>query len=979
MTKKKIILIILSILLIGLIIASLVDSTQNIIAKDIKQFKSDIKTSNSPTGYANYVINNPKKYSDQIAEVPLANIDLTQSLPETYSVEGMEIITDDESLITFKFTAPKEGFYNLELKYTPIIKKIIGTKEYLGKTSEIERQIRIDGKSPFDEARTIKLSRIFYDDFSDPKNKKFKINASGDEIRPKQLEKKDELVSILIGDYDLKITEPYKFYLTQGEHTLTIEGNREPVLINAIKFIPVKKINSYDKQLEIWKSEGKQVVDKETVIIQEAEYMSSKGTPVLIPLLDSDSPKAFPYNTGKNTKLNVVGIYSWRLPGYWISYDIEAPKEGLYQLTLRGKQDIKPSSFVSRQVKINDEIQYEEATRIPLNNSSKLNNYTIGTRENPYLFYLKKGINKIEFKVSLGNVGGLINQTKDAMNDLNKAYLDIIKYTSTSPDEARTYDIEKTLPHLLPTLKETKNKLQEVVSSYVKINNNRQGQVSIINTLIYQIDRFIKNIDGVIFELGSFQSNISALGTWVLNEQEQPFTMDSFIFHSPEYKVRRARPNIFETIWQNLTKFIYSFRNKNYTSGKTGKKVRVWVTSGRDNVQILRRIIDEGFEKDIAVDLELVPKDALLRATVSGQGPDVALMVAEGTPIDFAFRKAAYDLTNFSDYTEVIKEFKDSALVPFKFTQKGHTGLYALPEQQTFPVLFYRKDIFKDYGLTPPKTWDEAYKVMNKLNENNLDFFIESGSTSLTDLSTGGISNTVNSGLFGSILYQHGGSFYNTEGTKSALTDKKSLDAFKMFTDFFTKYRLEKQANFVNRFRSGEMAAGITDYQTYNTLVVFAPEISDKWAIAEVPGLEDTPEKNVVTSKSLSSAIMLQSAKDKEAAWEFMKWWVSSETQVNYAKELETILGAAARYTTANVVALKQLSWPVKDLKVISTMMDRTRGIPQVPGGYMTTRQFTYAFLKVVINSHNPYEILNEYVEEINNEISRKRKEFNLD
>ena len=51
-----------------------------------------------------------------------------------------------------------------------------------------------------------------------------------------------------------------------------------------------------------------------------------------------------------------------------------------------------------------------------------------------------------------------------------------------------------------------------------------------------------------------------------------------------------------------------------------------------------------------------------------------------------------------------------------------------------------------------------------------------------------------------------------------------------------------------------------------------------------------------------------------------MKWWVSSETQVTYAKELETILGAAARYTTANIVALKKLSWPVKDLKVISTM-----------------------------------------------------------
>ena len=51
-----------------------------------------------------------------------------------------------------------------------------------------------------------------------------------------------------------------------------------------------------------------------------------------------------------------------------------------------------------------------------------------------------------------------------------------------------------------------------------------------------------------------------------------------------------------------------------------------------------------------------------------------------------------------------------------------------------------------------------------------------------------------------------------------------------------------------------------------------------------------------------------KAAQVKARAWEFMKWWVSAESQVRFGREIEAVLGSSARYTTANRDALRQLT-----------------------------------------------------------------------
>jgi ABC-type glycerol-3-phosphate transport system substrate-binding protein len=116
----------------------------------------------------------------------------------------------------------------------------------------------------------------------------------------------------------------------------------------------------------------------------------------------------------------------------------------------------------------------------------------------------------------------------------------------------------------------------------------------------------------------------------------------------------------------------------------------------------------------------------------------------------------------------------------------------------------------------------------------------------------------------------------------------------------------------------------------------------------------------------------------KNNSWEFLKWWVSTETQVRFGREIESVLGSSARYTTANTEALKQLAWSGDQLKVLEEQMAKTVGFREIAGGYSTTRHMTNAIRRVINNKEDARETLLTYARTINEEIKVKRREFNL-
>ena len=93
---------------------------------------------------------------------------------------------------------------------------------------------------------------------------------------------------------------------------------------------------------------------------------------------------------------------------------------------------------------------------------------------------------------------------------------------------------------------------------------------------------------------------------------------------------------------------------------------------------------------------------------------------------------------------------------------------------------------------------------------------------------------------------------------------------------------------------------------------------------------------------------------------------------------MEAVLGSSARYATANVEALKQLSWKTAQIEVLEKSLDETIGVPEVPGSYYTPRHVVNGTRKVINEKDDARETLIDYARKINEELKRKRQEFNL-
>ena len=202
---------------------------------------------------------------------------------------------------------------------------------------------------------------------------------------------------------------------------------------------------------------------------------------------------------------------------------------------------------------------------------------------------------------------------------------------------------------------------------------------------------------------------------------------------------------------------------------------------------------------------------------------------------------------------------------------------------------------------------------------------------------------------------------------------------------YFNDYGLPTIYDFVSRFRSGEMPIGIQAYSVYNTLQVSAPEIRGLWDFTLIPGTErvDANGKKYIDHSAFitgSATMMIASDNEsiKQKSWEFMKWWADVDTQVRFGREIEALLGASARYNTANKDAFVQLSWSADDIEVLNEQWDNTVGIREVPGGYYTGRHIANAIRKVLNDKDDTRETIIDYSIKIEDEIDKKRKEFGM-
>jgi len=861
-----------------------------------------------------------------------------------------------EEWAEWKVNIPEDGLYNIAYNVN------------LGENAdnELDISLKVNDEIQFNESSNNVVRRIWYD------TTEIKKDSRDNELRPKMAQKPVWINHILC-DPEGYNDGYLKIYLKKGENTLRLISSGQSFYISDIHIYQEKPLKPYSKLKAEYDSKGYKKANS-TIKIQ-AEKTFDKNSSTIYPVADKTSPLTEPSSSYK-IRLNSIGGAGWQSVNQKVTWEFDVEEEGLYNISLKYLQNITSGMFTTRRVYIDGEVPCAELDKINFSFNDNWQMNTIGDENGAYEFYFDKGKHYLTMEVTFGDITDILRNTNECIYTMNEYYRKIIMISGSSPDLLRDYQFDKQIPDLVETFVNLQGDLEEQKQSLIALSGGKSGSaVSQLDKIIYDLKSMAEYPEKISSRLSVFKSNISGLSAWVLNMANQPLQLDYILIKAPDEKEPDIKPNLSETIKYGWDTFMASF-TEDYDlisddSAQGSRNVRVWVNLGRDQVGILKDMIVDKFSSktDINVQLELV-QGALIEATLAGRGPDVALTLGSTLPVNYAIRGALTDLSQFDDFNEITQRFHPSAIVPFQF----NGGYYALPDTQNYEMMFYRKDILSELGVGIPDTWEQFKQIVPIIKKNNMDIGWSVISTAVpNDASTAFT-------VFNTLMYQKGGKYYSDDLKSTDLGSEEAREAFKEATAYYINYGFPDSYDFYSRFRTGDMPIAIQLYTQANLLRVGAPEIKGLWGMAPLPGTVGEDGKlNRAQTSAVTANVMFEAAKDKEAAWEFMKWYTSADIQSEYGIELEKVMGAAARYATANREAFMKIPWTIEEQKKLNSQWNDVVGVPEVPGSYYTPRGIQNAFRTTIYDYTNPYETLHEWQLDIDEEIARKYKEFGLD
>ena len=900
-------------------------------------------------------------HENKDAAYPQLRLDVELNKPaeisgaEICAYEGRQnvLLTQEDSVVSYELNVPEDGWYRLRFVYCSVSSRGI----------DAERSILLDGVSPFRGADAQTFCRLWTDD---PEGKG-KTDNQGNEIRPKQVEVFRWTEKYASDDTNGYEVEPYRFRLRKGKNLLTIQGISEPVALAELSLEPVASAASYDAYCAQFENCSNDAHNFEQII--QGEDATVRSSPSLYATFDRSSPNTQPYSLS-SVVLNITGGNSWSIHGQWIEWDISVPADGWYELAFKGRQNYNRGQSSVRKLLIDGHTPFAEAAEIAFQYSNDWQMQVVGNGDSSYRLYLTEGVHSVRLEVTLGQLGDALTELEDCVFRANQLYRRLLLVMGRNPDKYRDYDIDSIYPDLSDAMLLESRRLYRVADQVSEISGGRSSQTGTIAMLAQIMEDFSKDTSLIKRRLSTYRDDISAIGTAMQNLCQSQLDIDYLVIKSTDRSWPKDSAGFGQKVLHELRSFGTSFTTDYDALGDVNEgAIEVWILTGRDQANVLKTIIDDSFSpaSGIPVNLKLVESGAVLSAVAAGNGPDLLLSAGAGEPVNYALRNAAEDLFQFDDCNEVLMRFQESSYLPYLY----EGGIYALPETQYYNVLFYRKDILEELGLEVPETWQDLENMLPVLQHNNMEI-------GLPDIMSKASANL--SGFY-AMLYQNGGTLYSEDGKHALLDSEAAVRAFEAYSAFYTNHDQPKDYNFADRFRSGEMPIGIADYTLQNTLAVFAPELKGLWDFALIPGTEQADgsvDHSVMSWGTCCMMLKNEDAAVRAQCWEFMKWWTNDDTQARFGREMECLMGASARYATANLNAFKQLSWSSAQLEVLELQRQYAKGNREVEGGYYTSRHIVNAMRKVVNEHTAPRETLLDYNQTINEEIKKKRAEFEL-
>lgn len=829
-------------------------------------------------------------YSEYISQYADASRTVVSVYADTASFSTMlgaqcELLSDYEGMpnvlhwknggtVTLPIEVSASGLYDLELIYrTPA-----------PETTQISLGVLIDYELPFDEAAKIPLDRYW-------RNKTGNIQYDStykNQIRPTQVLCDDWVTYTLINKGSFS-GEVFSFYLTEGEHTVTLQNASAELYLGRINFTNTSKPKAYsevrpsDEEIQ-----NTPALSNGKAILVEAEVPTYTNSSALQATREPSEYLASPaHPTG--IRFNTIGgtldsdSNAWDTPSQKAVYEVTVPSDGYYALNLRCRRKSENGFASYRKITVNGAVPCREFASIRIDNSDFWQTVNLSDANgNPIYVYLKKGANTIAIEAVTGDCETIALSAEQIANSL---YQSISSGTVTIEEiqsiidalNARNDDIFSTYGAKMPEISELSLKL----SAAVKTAQKRSADIAEI-------------LDSQV------HSSITQLICALRNLHSQPLELDYFEVKTVHEEFRSTNVNIFKAIVFAFRAFIGSFFNDLQTDKNS---IEVWVCLDRKQTEIVNRIVEKQYNSthDLKISIKS-DNGALGSAAAAGKGPDAALYADADLICSLWERGATVNIHETQDFTEVYERFPDGLSGMY-----SHDGeVHAVPLTNSFPMMFCRTDILDELGIAVPETWDDFAQALEMLSENGYDTAIVSSQN--TD---GGFND---GDIFLSMITQ---------------TDEKTLDSESAITAFEKWAKLCSEHNFCDddlfaSFRTGNSPIVIADFMTFSArLSNEAYELLGRWSPEHIPGTYRTIDglRNLDCSVNTTSlgAVILDECENTSAAWEFISWFSSDEVQ-------EQIMNAfgAELYSPANLNVSSHRSWSELEYREIITQRNST-------------------------------------------------------
>jgi ABC-type glycerol-3-phosphate transport system substrate-binding protein len=869
------------------------------------------------------------------------NVPIVKTKNEVSSASNA--LLGENETFSCRINIPEEGLYYFTLSYDTAKASF----------NDVTVSLRVNGKIQYSEANNIILP-VFWEDES----KIYPVDKYGDESVPLQRQIPGPHAVLL---FDARYTKdmPLNFLLNKGENLIEIKNETSQILR-----VGGLTAYSYREPAPYKKPEGNAVtqyinIDAVSYVKKNSPHISNNSY---------SSPHTNPYDP-LNKKISTI---SSSRAGNEVFYNFYAPESGSYAVTFHCRTAIEDfSSFIS--VKTDGEFPFAQAASYPLAPGVNIwRNQTMKDAEgNPYFLSLSRGNHVFSIKTELSPVSGKIRSLRLLIDHLNQFAIEIKKVTGKDIDRNRTWRLTQYIPEVKNYLDAYDIIFRDIIHELSRYSP-KGADSSVISPMVQALS-YLEKLRKKPDELPLYMESLSGQDASVL--QQAGAALDSLytlgveidaIYIGKTSGLPREKAGVFAVFADGVRKLWNSYTSDKYIVRNRSDALNIWYASSYMQADLLQKLIDTRFtsQTGIKVNVSVMPDvNKLIMARAAKTNPDMALGLGSWIPFDLAVRGALYDFTQFDDFWQYMGNFFPGSLTSYVLNEK----VYAVPETITFNAVVYREDILGQLNIAPPDTWTDAAEMMSELQRFNMSFYmpIASGVGYKWYYQTS------------PLIYQNNGLLYRPDGLGAAINEANAVKALTFLGDLFTTYAVAEQVPvFFNSFRLGQTPVGIIEPETYILLSNGAPELSGQWSLAPYPGTrqEDGSVSRWFITNGAGGSIIFENTKKADECWKFLKWYLSEETQTNYAFSLYT--NFRILHLSSNIKALRNLPVEDKDLRVILESVTWLRDVPRSPGQYLLERGLSDIWNTMVFDGTPAQVAIDRQVIEIQREFKKKMTEF---